>query len=513
MYIMKWTDKAKKILEKYFNYSELKDKQFEVINEFLLNHDVVGLLPTSYGKSMCYILPPLLTKKIMFIISPLISLMDDQKDKLVKANIPVAALHGNNKNKQQEIFDIIDNKIKIVFMSPEFLIEGDGIELANTLYEQGLLGYLAVDESHCLSSWGHDFRPQYMKLKVFRERFPSIPIMALTATAKKHVVSEIIKTLDMKDVKIISANFDRPNLYISCKERPKETIIVKKKMKEKEVSYEDLIVPYLEEYKDDKIIIYVYSRKDTEEVAEVLLKYCNCKAYHAGLPKNKREEIQSEFISGKIKVIISTIAFGMGIDQIVKCVIVFGCPSSIEEYYQQIGRGGRDGKPCHTVMYFSKSSYMLKKNFIKKETYNPLLRDIKEKNLYQVYNFFEIKTCRRRFILEYLDSTNYFDNNAFYCNNCDNCQNKLFDFTEIFYNHFVKNIEMNKELINMFSENKIYDKKFSKFNQVFYDWRDIVKDMKFKNIPENLKIKLPFDNIEIEEDLFTKYENMINKII
>ena len=436
---------------------------------------------------------------------------EDQKDKLVKANIPVAALHGNNKNKQQEIFDIIDNKIKIVFMSPEFLIEGDGIELANNLYDQDLLGYLAVDESHCLSSWGHDFRPHYMKLKIFREKFPTIPIMALTATAKQHVVSEIVKTLSMNNPKIVSANFDRPNLYISCQQIPKENIIVKKKMKEREVPYENLVIPYLEKYKDDKIIIYVYSRKDTDALANNLEKYCVCKAYHAGLTKNKRDEIQNEFMNDKIKIIVSTIAFGMGIDQIVKCVIVFGCPSSIEEYYQQIGRGGRDGSHCHTVIYFSKSTYMLRKNFIKKETYNPVLRAIKEKNLYQVYNFFEIKTCRRRFILEYLDSTNYFDNNSFYCNNCDNCQNKLFDYTEIFYNYFVKNVEIDKDTMELLLNNKVYDK-FTKFSRIFYEWKDIVKNMKLKDIPDNLKIKFPFTNVIEKQDEFDKYKNMFDKI-
>ena len=164
---MLWTDKAKRYLKKYWKIKDLKDKQIEVINDLLLGNDVIGLLPTGYGKSMCYLIPPLVTKKVMFIISPLISLMDDQRDKLNKMEIPCAALHGNNKNKDQEIFRIMDGEIKIVYMSPEYLIKSDGLELARTLIEDNKLGFLAVDESHCISVWGQDFRPEYTKIKLF----------------------------------------------------------------------------------------------------------------------------------------------------------------------------------------------------------------------------------------------------------------------------------------------------------------------------------------------------------
>jgi superfamily II DNA helicase RecQ len=166
---MDWTVKAKKILQKYWGFSTLKEKQVEVINELLLGNDVIGLLPTGYGKSMCYLLPPLLTKKAIIIISPLISLMDDQKDKLLKMNIGVSALHGNNKRKDQELFEIIDGQIKIIYMSPEYLIKGDGLELVNSMIEAKILGYLAIDEAHCISVWGHDFRPEYLKINTFRE--------------------------------------------------------------------------------------------------------------------------------------------------------------------------------------------------------------------------------------------------------------------------------------------------------------------------------------------------------
>ncbi len=357
---MLWTDKALKILKKYFDFATLKDKQIDVINELLKGNDVVGLLPTGYGKSMCYILPPLLTKKIIFIVSPLISLMDDQKENLSLKGITVATLHGNNKNRQNEILEICEGNIKIVYMSPEFLVEGDGLALANNLVDNNLLGFLAIDESHCLSSWGHDFRPNYLLLKEFRSLFPKIPILAVTATAKKAVVTDICNFLNLNSPKVISANFDRPNLFLGCKEIPKDFkrsakgTILKKKGEPimTNISKWSIIKNYINKYPNDRIIIYVGSRNDTQELADDINMYISecAVAYHAGLSKNTRETVQSSFIDGSIKVIVSTIAFGMGIDQIVRCVIVFGCPSSIEGYYQESGRAGRDGLPSETYL-------------------------------------------------------------------------------------------------------------------------------------------------------------------
>lgn len=423
---MLWTDKVKKILLTYFNGIELKDKQIDIINEILTGNDVVGLLPTGYGKSMCYIIPPLITKKTIFIISPLISLMEDQKDNLSKKNITVATLHCNNKNKQTEIFKIIDGTIKIVYMSPEFLVEGDGMELAASLIEKNMLGYLAIDESHCISSWGHNFRPNYLKLNNFRHDFPQIPILALTATAKKVVIEEIVKLLDLQNPSIISTSFDRPNLHIICKEIPKEPKytasgnIMRKKGEPvlKNVEKWVVIQDYINKYPDNKIIIYVNSRNETEQVAiDINNNLYQCAvAYHAGLNKDLREKVQNDFNENKIKVIISTIAFGMGIDQIVRCVLIFGCPSSIEEYYQQIGRGGRDGLYCETVLFFDKSGFMRSKSMIEKETPNEKLRQFKKDNIQKVYDFYNMSGCRRTFIL------NYFGQKASKtCTNCDNC--------------------------------------------------------------------------------------------
>ena len=427
---MLWTDKAKKILKKHFKFNDLKDKQIEVINSFLNGYDVIGLLPTGYGKSMTYILPPLLTKKTMFIICPLISLMEDQKDNLEKVGINVSTLHCNNVTKQEEIFKIIDGEIKIVYMSPEFLVEGDGLDLARALVEKNLLGFIAVDESHCISSWGHDFRPNYLKLKFIRDEFPQIPILALTATAKKQVINEIQELLKLNKPVIVSASFDRPNLLIKCKEMDKEQKYNKNgypmKNKDGEYIYKNvekwlIVKDYIEKYQNDKIIIYVNSRVETEELSKEInfnIKKCSV-SYHAGLSKKVREKVQSDFSDGNVKVIISTIAFGMGIDQVVRCVIIFGCPSSIEEYYQQIGRGGRDGKPCETVLYFDMSNFMRTKSMLTREIKNPKLLNTRLTNLQQVCYFFKTPDCRRKYIL------NYFGQNLNnLCNNCDNCINK-----------------------------------------------------------------------------------------
>ena len=498
---MLWTDKAKKILLKYWNFDKLKDKQISVINEILSGNDVIGLLPTGYGKSICYILPPLITKKTIFIISPLISLMDDQKDKLVKMGINVSALHCNNNNKEYEIKQILDGTIKIVYMSPEFIIDGYGLELAKSLNAKNQLGYLAVDESHCLSSWGHDFRPQYLKLKEFRNLFPLIPIMAVTATAKEVVVKEIIKFLQLNKPQIIRANFDRPNLCIECKNIPK--VLIKKKEKQK--PYHELIIEYIDKYKEDRIIVYVNSRKETEYVSENINKYFNkdiSSSYHAGLGKKNRDAVQNNFISKECKVIISTIAFGMGIDQIVKCVLIIGCPSSIEEYYQQIGRGGRDGLPCETIFYYDLSKKIIRSIMIKKEHNSQIKLD----NLKKIDEYFYTKRCRRQYILDYLGlSKSYFAYNGFTCNNCDNCNNyNLIDITQ-----YIWSDKANKKI-----ENIIY---LFNLTKILLDWKEYVKYKKYtpETLPENMKIRLRLDNnILTEYDiLYDKFDSVLDKII
>ena len=425
------------VLKKYWPDMILKNKQNEVITSYLNGVDTIGLLPTGYGKSMCYILPPLVTNKVIFIISPLISLMEDQKEKLEEKEIPVATLHGNNINRSKEIRDIIKGEIKIVYMSPEFLVEGEGMELANKLIKKDMLGFLAIDESHCISTWGHDFRNSYLEIKTFRINFPTIPILAVTATATKQVVEDIICNLNLKNHKIIRANYDRPNLYLKCSMVNKGDIKV------------DIISPYIMKYKNDKIIIYCNSRKDTTLLAEEINnKYkINCASYHAGMTKEKRIKIQTEFSDNLIKCIVSTVAFGMGIDQIVRCVIILGSPNSIENYYQMIGRAGRDNIHADTVFFFQHKNIMIEKSMNTQKLKEVDKDDINSKNVFvnkeiclnNIVKYFYTNTCRRRFILEYFNEIPKF----YCCNNCDNCcERELIDMTDK-----IKSVVFNKKVI------------------------------------------------------------------
>jgi ATP-dependent DNA helicase RecQ len=538
-----WEKRKKKVpkkLKKYWGYSSLKPKQIEIIKNFVNGKDVIGLLPTGYGKSMCYLVPPLITKKTIFIISPLISLMDDQKEKLLQKGIPVSALHGNNSRKDKEVFDIIDNKIRIVYMSPEYLINGDGMELAKTLFKDGKLGYFAVDESHCISVWGHDFRNSYLKLYKFRKKFPTIPILAVTATATNIVVDDIVKNLRMKNHLMIHANFDRPNLYIKCVNVFNENLkkvgkkyclngalhIIGKKDKCKKckinpetyqysneefnqlrnnkkrkyitkISRLDLMKKYLNKYDGSKIIIYCTSRKETVAVAEELNNFKKglAEAYHAGMSKKLREKIQSNFSSGKINIIVSTIAFGMGIDQIVRCVLIFGSSSSIEEYYQQIGRAGRDGEPAETILFYEDQQMKVKIVMIKKDTSSQILKDVKIQNVNNMRNLCFHTGCRRKFILEYFkERTPKF----FCCNNCDNCnERKLIDYTQriwkiLYDNKKVEKIFNQKE-IELFKKNNLFrgTKKYYKTDYLNF-WKGLIEFKKYNldNIPDKLKIRL-----------------------
>jgi len=523
---MLWTDKVKKYLKKYWKIDSLKEKQIEVINELLLGNDVIGLLPTGYGKSLCYLLPPLITKKTIFIISPLISLMEDQKDKLDKMNIPCVALHSNNKNKDQEIFKIIDGDIKIVYMSPEYLIKSDGMNLAQTLIDNNKLGFFAIDEVHCISAWGQNFRPEYTKIKIFRETFPQIPIIAVTATATEDVCKDIIKILNLHNPSLIRASFDRPNLYIKVQEIPTISIINKSKIVQKQIAKEQLVLQWIKKYPNEKIIVYTNSRKVSENLANELNKIINkcCEAYHAGLSKEIREQIQTKFINGEIKIIISTIAFGMGIDQIVKCVIIFGCPSSIEEYYQQIGRCGRDDIQSDTILYFDYSNVIIAKHMMKDIKIKcPMLYKSKIDNLNKMSKLAYLNTCRRKYILEYFNESC----NFFICDNCDNCcEQKHEDMTDKFWPIIMKsksnllditNEIKNKYLIDINELDKHNKDKVINLDllEPIWKWKNYIIENKITkdNLPEKLKIKIPskfIQKIETNPLVCKTFEDKIN---
>lgn len=484
----KYNKRMIKVLKEKWGYDSLKEKQIEIIKSVIEGKDVVGLLPTGYGKSMTYIIPPLITKKVCIIISPLISLMEDQKEKLIERDIPVAALHGNNSMKDKEIFRIIDNEIHIVYMSPEFLINGDGMELANTLNNDNMLGLFAIDEAHCTSVWGHDFRNDYLKLGIFREKFPNIPILAVTATATFQVVQDIVDYIKLENPILVRADFDRPNLFLRFENC--DTINV------------ELLEPFIEKYIisqennnecHDRMIIYTHSRKDAVDLNEMI---CNkwkkmSLAYHAGMSKKMRSIIQNKFSSSEVKIIVSTIAFGMGIDQTVRCVIIFGAPNSIEEYYQQIGRAGRDNNMAETVLFFQYKSIKIAESGLSKYT-NMKVRQAKSIAYRNMTQLFYTKLCRRKFILEYFGQVPKFFN----CHNCDNCMKYNKDITKKMYHYLIEN----KNFVDVFKKKHIeklqymkllnvYDKDI-KIYQDLVNWKKIllVNKINLTNIKDKYRI-------------------------
>ena len=497
------------VLNKYWKDMILKDKQIETIESFMNGTDTIALLPTGYGKSMCYILPPLITNKVIFIISPLIALMEDQKEKLVEKKIPVSTLHSNNINRTKEIKEIINGNINIVYMSPEYLVQGEGMELAEKLIKLNRMGYLAIDESHCISTWGHDFRSDYMELKNFRINFPTIPILAVTATATKQVVEDIITNTLLKDTKIIRTKFDRPNLYLKC------NAIVKKNTKDNMITTKiNIIKPYLEKYKMDKIIIYVNSRKDTielsEEINNVFNKIgINSSPYHAGMTKDMRQTVQENFsnkITNKINCIVCTVAFGMGIDIVVRCVLILGSPNSIENYYQMIGRAGRDGIHADTIFFFQHKNIMIEKKMNGEKMKelsldntninNNIIKEVfqnKEICLNNIVKYFYTNICRRRFILEYFGEIPKF----FCCNNCDNCcERDLVDYTDrikmVVFNKKVKPVLFSDIFNKMELEQLTNSMLISKSGSYYYHTSSLknwVKLLTLNNFIENVPFK------------------------
>lgn len=472
----KYHKRLKKLLESKWGFSELKPKQMEIIEAIVdQKRDVVGLLPTGYGKSMTFLIPPLITKKVCIIISPLISLMEDQKEKLVEREIPVAALHGNNPHKDKEIFSIIDGEIHVVYMSPEFLIKGDGMELAVTLHNDNMLGLFAIDEAHCTSVWGHDFRNDYLQLGKFRKKFPDIPILAVTATATFQVVQDIVEYVELKEPLLVRADFDRPNLFLRFEKSDEIDVNV----------LDPFIEKYIKEDCEDRVIIYTNSRKDTVDLNEEINKKWKkmSLAYHAGLSKKMRNIIQSKFSSGEVKVIVSTIAFGMGIDQTVRCVVIFGAPSSIEEYYQQIGRAGRDNNKADTILFFQYKGVKIAEAGLVKYK-NPKVRQAKAAAYRNMTRLYFTKTCRRKFILEYFGQVPKFFN----CHFCDNCVKLDKDITKKVYRYLIEN----KDFFEVFKEKQIEKLKKLDLLSVYGDKVKIYQDL------INWKKIIMANNISIE---------------
>lgn len=389
------------ILKKYFKYDKLKDKQEEIIKNILDGKDTIGILATGYGKSICYQLPFLLTKKTVIVISPLLSLMEDQLNKLKKLNISVYCLNSNNSNKDIDKKKILDGHSGIVYMSPEYFVKCE--TFIKTLSNNNLLSLIAIDESHCISTWS-DFRPEYKKLGIIKQWIKKIPLLSLTATATPRIINDIKETLSLNNPVIVKSSFHRENLNIH---------IIRKT--DKNLDFDE-IVNLVNKLEDDKAIIYCKTKDETDDFV-LRFKEVNIKAksYHGGISNEKRNIIQKKFTEGKVKIIIATIAFGMGVDlPNIRLVINYGISKDMESFYQEIGRAGRDGLKSNVYLYWSPGDFSINKSFLNKMKDNELKRIQMEKIL-EIERFVNHKGCRMSYI------TNYFGETIEDCNHCDYC--------------------------------------------------------------------------------------------
>jgi ATP-dependent DNA helicase RecQ len=392
---------ARRVLKQYYGYDTFRPMQEDIIQSILSGRDTVVLMPTGGGKSVCFQVPAVVSEGVCVVVSPLIALMKDQVEALKANGIAAAYINSSVGQSEQNSIcgDCLNGYLKLLYVSPEKLLSEGFLQFL----KRARISMFAVDEAHCISSWGHDFRLEYTQLRVLREQFPTVPIIALTATADRLTQRDIQQQLRLQDPQVFLSSFDRPNLNLIV--RPGQDRV-------------GGIIDFLEHHPGEAGIIYCLSRKQCEALtAKIQAKGIKAGVYHAGITPNQRSAVQEGFLKDDLQVIVATIAFGMGIDKSnVRWVIHYNLPKNIEGYYQEIGRGGRDGSPATALLFYSFADVMQLREMLTKE--NPQLTQLNLTKLERMQQFAEAASCRRKILLNYFGETLPKD-----CGNCDICRN------------------------------------------------------------------------------------------